>query len=429
MEILLEILLSISFLFAGIILMQKKDILHPTVLSAIFISLPLLFAMQRLSGLQATNWNIYTYVLFYYAIFAFSYLPFIYTTLISPKHVNVRHNNNMKTYIKGLNNSLIKVMSLITILLYLIENMLLTGYFFPILSTASLTSIHLESVPIVSMITKGLIPILAVLNFAKFKVSGNNKFNLFISVLLIIVPLTRLSRFDIVLSILAVVFLLYDVIIKKRRFVILTTLLLIFFTLGAAYIGEYRLTHGYQYDVSYSDGIYYKYNPGPFDVLAVLYGYFPLSFENVNNFTEANTNFNDLQWGKIFLRPLLAGLLKFDNIFGDSYPLSDFLYKYSNYVSPFATVHTASIEFALDFGYIFAILPMVLVSIMIIVIYQKGNENGAFRIAYYVISQGIVFYSFFNLFFEPKMIYQLSLLLFFTIFSIKVKTNREIKGS
>ncbi|MCH6269416.1 O-antigen polymerase [Neobacillus citreus] len=426
MEILLFFLLFLSFFIAIIAFVKTKDHLHPSVLSAIFISLPLIIAMQRLSGLQAKEWNFLTYTLFCYALIAFNYLPFFISIYCNNKYKSGEQVKKSKIFITNISNKLIYFFSILTLVLYLFENKVLVGHFVPVLSTSNLTSIHLISLPIISMITKGFIPILALLNFTKYKFNAN-KYNLIMCLFLIAIPMTRLSRFDIILAVLAIIFLLSDIVKNKKRFFNLTAILLIVMSLIAAYLGEFRLTHGYQYQLSYAEGIDYNYYAGPFNIFAVLYGYFPLSFENVNSFINRNPDFDDLQWGKVMLRPLLAGLLKFDNIFGEAYPLTDFLYKYSNYVSPYATVHTATIEFALDFGYVFSIIPMLFVSLILTFVYINSLRYSSYRLAYYIIAQGLVFYSFFNMFFEPKMIYQICLLLFIIIVS-GLLNQRKIKN-
>ncbi|MGR5883637.1 hypothetical protein ACT7DC_30705 [Bacillus cereus] len=150
-----------------------------------------------------------------------------------------------------------------------------------------------------------------------------------------------------------------------------------------------------------------------FDVFAILYGYFALSVENLDRFISANYQFADFQYGKFMLRPVFVGILKFNNIFAD-YPLYEYVNEMRNPVAGFATVHTALVDFSMDFGYYLAIIPMVLFSMIGVYMYVNSYKSIKSKIMYLAYSQVYIFMAFQNLFIEPRLWYQL--LFFFLLF-------------
>lgn len=412
LELLFYLVISLSILMTILIIGYTKDLFNPVSLTCFFWILPVLFSSFKLSGLQQDEWTDLTYVLLIYSMLAFVILPSIFIFASYKKDVLNNSKEKLEKLSMRINKNFVLVLMFIVVGAYFLENKISSGYIFPILLTNSSIDIHTVSVSILSIITRSFVPVVSLLLFIVY-LNEKKRLYIFFIILVMLLPVTRLARFDIVMAVIPLMGLLFTIVKNKRKFMFRFGIVFVIMLILGAAIGELRMTHGYKYNISYAEGISFHGYGGPFDVFAILYGYFALSVENLDRFISANYQFEDFQYGKFMLRPVFVGILKFNNIFAD-YPLYEYVNEMRNPVAGFATVHTALVDFSMDFGYYLAIIPMVLFSMIGVYMYVNSYKSIKSKIMYLVYSQVYIFMAFQNLFIEPRLWYQL--LFFFLLF-------------
>ncbi|PWV93815.1 oligosaccharide repeat unit polymerase [Paenibacillus cellulosilyticus] len=414
--------LGIGFTATIFTCFRLKDPFHPSVLMSLFFGIPLLFSMQRLSDLQSSEWEFQTYLLLIYAICIFIILPAVLS-------IKLPNNNAVKweeisfkmrpLYLYGIN--------LFAIALYLAENKITSGAVLPYLAIHDNVNVHTASVPIVSIFTTALPVVLVIVNYLASLQQRKKLYYLFI-ILLIALPLSRLARFEVVTSLLPLAAMIFYRTKKKKRFAfwgIITMVLLIF---AGSFVGQYRMTYGGKYNyISYSKSIGFTGPKGPFEVNAILYGYFPLSIENVDRFVKKNPNFHDYQYVQYTFRPVMAGILQLDNLLHENYHMYKFVNKMRDPLNGAAIVDTALIEFSMDFGYVFSFVPMLLYALIGYTLYHRGRVGGGHKMLYYLLfAQAFLLFSFQNVFIESRALHASIFLMALLAFAKKYPFEQPI---
>jgi oligosaccharide repeat unit polymerase len=419
METLLYGCLALSFILMLITLYKTKDLLNPSLISFIFWGIPIFLSSLRWSDLQAEKWEDITYLLLIYSLLAFVIIPSLIILFLKIKFVN--RTTEIKKLSENINPQIIVFFSFLTIVLYFVENIISGGTLIPALHSNSGVDVHTISISGLLIITRSFIPVLA-LFLALLYFSSKKKMYLLLLILCILLPVTRLARFDILMALLPLIGVVFEFIKNKKKFMLITLVLCIVISLGGAALGQYRMTHGNKYDISYSQGIMYKGIEGPYEVGAVIYGYFALSIENLDRFVKSNYDFDDYQYGKFILRPITAGVFKFNNIFND-YPMYEFINDLRDPLIGYATVHTAMVDFSMDFGYYLSFFVMLLFSFIGLLFYIQSQKNFKRRIYFLIYSQGFLFLSFQNLFIEARLLYQIILVA--VLLTIAINRNKK----
>lgn len=406
METLLYIFLFLSLITSIITLKATKDIFNPTTITLIFWGGPIFFSSLRLSGLQDSAWADKTYLLLIYSLIAFIIVPGLF--IIFSKVKIVKRIKEAEKLAEIVNPKLVIIFSMITILAYFLENYIAAKSFIPALASTSGIDVHTVSVSGLLIITRSFIPFTVMFLYLSYK-NTKKKLLLILLCTVLALPITRLARFDIIMSLIPLLGIMFEFAKNKTKFFVKIIVISTLLAVGGSTLGEYRMTQGYKYDeVSYAQGIQFEGYSGPFDTFAVLYGYFALSVENLDRFIKANDNFKDYQYGAFFLRPLTVGIFKMNNIF-EGYPMYEFINKYRDPLIGYATVHTALVDFSMDFGYNLSICIMLLFSFIGIWLYLESFRKINLRLYYLLYAQALAFLAFQNLFIEARLLYQLIL--------------------
>lgn len=300
----------------------------------------------------------------------------------------------------------------IGIIFQLVLNKLNAGVYIPVLDLTVLSgNYHVINVGFFGILLKTIHLLIAFLIFNKFFHTKKAIF-LIMFIILILMPLTRLSRIDIIVILFTVI--VYYLLQSKNQIkpILLLLFLAIFISIAGAFVADYRWSAGGLFDVSFADTIEYTSIKGPYEVLPFLYAYFSLSLENIDRFVILNENNWSYSYGAFMLRPILVGIFKLHHLEG--FPFMEFFGNMRNPLVGVATVPTALPEFAVDFGIIFSIIPMIVYSMIGVFLYLKVQK----QIVFYLVLYSFYSYSYFllcfqNTFISPTFLYILILLLIY----------------
>src|SRR2546429_449355 len=162
--------------------------------------------------------------------------------------------------------------------------------------------------------------------------------------------------------------------------------------LGLVELGNQRLNRFGRYSVSYGDAIGFRAYRGPGEAVAVAYGYFALSFENLDRFVKENPEYRT--GGLLSFSPLFNALFFVNRLTAGKYPGPDAIVDRRNPVGPMATVETALAPFYLDFGAGMAWVPMLFYMLVWLWLYSRRHRSAAYVTAYAGYSASMVLSAF-----------------------------------
>lgn len=367
MNIIFWITFLICILFGLYSFNIKKDYFNIFIFVVIGVYLPLLLYMAKWSDLiyiEVSNK--------FYLIFIYLNISLIISFLL------IKHNKNDKSFKFCLRNRRkFDLVNIIYVLLYLLENYIGSKTIFP---TMNNIDIHTFSAPIISFITKNLYIIL-VFNLMFYLYTKKKKYILYIITLVLIPIITRGARMQVLIAISQViVFLLYYLYSNREKYnfrikkhnIILMGVLGIFLINFMVNYTDYRMNHFGKYDLKYENTIKYTGPKFMGKVLPVYYGYFPISFNNLN----INISLNNIKHNYIGIysfKSLNYGVLQLDNLLGIE------PYKPENtaiVTSKSATVPTGFYDYYYDFG-VFCFIPIIFSIIIYIFLYKKSKSSGS----------------------------------------------------
>lgn len=419
-DISIQIFLILILIFSNwVSLKRTKHFFNPITVISLTFFLPLFFSLFKLSDLQASNWNEKTYWIIIEAIVCWLILPAFLILFRNKEHSLISINLDLIRNHKLVFMIIARISAFITISAYLISNYVQTGLIFPIMVPELANSFH-TSFPAGLQIFARSIPLSGCLVFVSYYLF-KRKIDLFLILFLILTPLTKLARFDvfmIIFSLLVVNSFLPVIKFQFKRkpwrlFLIITVLAISIISL--AYLGNQRLNRFGKYDLSYSEIIKFNTNPGPSDSLALLYGYFSLTFENVDRYISSNefTRYD----GKESFDWLLRGFLKLhwlDPSYTNQIDFTDTFVP----VSDGAITTPVLVPFYADFG-LGAFVPMVFYILLWMVFYFKAKSSLTIFIGYSLMSSSFALSSF-DTPITTQILYQQILLTYFIVLAIKI---------
>lgn len=426
---LVEIIFWISmFLFISQTIYKiiiKKDYFNLSVYLMLGIHLPFILYLLNWSSQIESNISPVIYVL----LSCLNIFVFVVNSVFSHS-INDREFN----YTTLRSNKSVYFFNIVYLFAVLLENFMGSGYFLPALKGID---IHTYSAPIISYLTQSLFTVL-LLNFMYWYKSRNNKF-LFWIVLFIALPVIgKSSRMTVVISIVQLVsFMLFmylndrkyknkkNMILNKKRHKILIAITLAAFMFFMTFLTEYRWGGYGQFQVSYSDSIGYTGPETLKNITSIYYGYFALSYNNLNmNIQYRNIDHNYV--GLYSFKSLYFGLFRLHNIFNFS-PYEPEVGKY--YKSGSATVQTGFFDFYYDYG-ILCFIP-ILVGVAIYYLLKRrihARNSSVFSYAIYFLWIPVWFFmSFQNVIYESTLIIRVIILYFVVKYYFK-KDNKQLEA-
>lgn len=267
--------------------------------------------------------------------------------------------------------SFVLLSNVVYVLLFGIESYMGSGSFAPALAGID---IHTYSAPIIAFVTRSLYAFV-IMNFLAYITTKQRRYLLMIAILIALPVVTRNMRITSTIALVqfasfaAVYFaatwnsssrldVLRNVrkaVQKKKLAVVVVVIIAVAFVGGAASMTNDRMSHYGRYDLNYSTEIAYTGPDFMSDVISVYYGYFPLSFNNLNlslKYGEAEHNYI----GLYSYKSLYFGILQWDNVFGLN-PAEPDAPNHRVAASPSANVATAFWDYWYDYGY-FCFIPI-----------------------------------------------------------------------
>lgn len=375
---------------------RLSNVANPAAMYLIFFALPLALNRLRLSELQAVNWSSETYILIFNSLLTFGLFPIIYMT--------VRGDSgefSFKERLVRLNVAVVLVV--VNLVLQLILNFTLSGYFVPAAALGNITArFHTteEGGALATFATA--IWYISFFFVAVRALSAKCQRSWIMLALLAAMPLSRLARFDLISAIFScVVYYLCRWKLAPRAFLLMGFSFALIATAGA-FLAKFRWSGGDVDAVSFSDLIEYTGPQGPFEVFAFLYTYYPLSFENIDRIVNPAIGPWDKTYGAILSLPLVVGILKMNYMFPE-WPMMSSFDAIRDPLSSLATVPTALPAFAMDFGVELSFVPMMMYSAVGVWLYSTRGRNRYILYSFCLYSINYLHFPFQNNFMQPLM--------------------------
>ena len=344
---------------------------NPFTIMSIFFFTPMIISTLRLSDFQNKNWNDTTNDFLIYSFLVWGLIPLVYLLFFLPKAKNAQKYSFSYSSVFARN---VRILGFLFIALFLIENYIIFGNVIPLLGNlVRLLEQHNQSISGVRLITKsspGIVLVL-LLNYIKFE----KKLDLWLMLICFLLPLTRVSRFEVFMSVIsgASLFFSYRSVKFSPKAVLIIVLSLTVLLSGLSFLSNYRTSTGGKYDegnvINYAR---YNADPGPGNIYAWMYAYFSLPFEDFNNIV---THYHgDRYEGKLSLSPIVNGLLFFDSF--TDWPNPDIVDKnYNYYFTNSVAVPTALAYFYLDLGLNWGCISMAIYMVVLLYLYQRRNRS------------------------------------------------------
>lgn len=400
-----SLLIVSSLAMVGLLFLNGREtfarvVASPYGLFAIFFVTPLLLNRLELSLLQVSAWSLDSYILVFCSLLMFGYFPFFLLKLV----------RRSGPAVKIIGNPVVRRQHVVHALMFgaavlqLLVNFEISGGVLPALNVSRVDQrIHTtEGVGTIATIGVALWYAIGFHYFCDMVEtwSGAGKKRIFIFLLFIALPLTRLARFDVVSLVAAcVIYLCLRDKIRGKQWVAIAVGILASVVFGA-FIAKFRWGGGDADAVSFAESIAYTGISGPYDVFAFLYAYYPLSFENIDRIVNPSVGSIDASWGAMMLSPLTIGVLKLGSFFPELDPMPYFE-SIRDPLHGLATVPTALPAFAVDFGVGFSWIPMLVYSLIGTLLYIRANGSWWASRMYPVFAIGYIHMPFLNHFVQP----------------------------
>lgn len=325
--------------------------------------------------------------------------------------------------------SLYVIINTTYILLFLIENIIGSGHVAPNLVGID---IHTYSAPLISFITRALF-VMVFLNYICFQSFKEKKYIIFIIIDILLSPILRGARINLFMALVqfSLFYIMYNLtdVLKNKKKLIIIMLLGFVLVIGGVNIGNKRLEknlegHATQSELKYKDFIKYS---GPEDSLGVLpwyYGYFPMSYANLDKTIRYIDENNLRTYGTYTLRPILVGLFQADNLI-PGYKDIEYSGSLAQYYTTAATVRTGFMEFYLDFKN-FAFIGISIYALIGLYLYNSIRKNIYYLPAYAFFAGCWFFMSFQNMMIDVTTLYGLMYIGLLYIFCVDREYSKNI---
>lgn len=408
-EITIALLIIYNIIFVYDII-KKKNIFGIGTIINIAINFNFILYLLRWSNFIESEPSINMYIIIDTIL-----IIFIICMLFSKSPIDMLMRNENKIIFKDINLfnnkiNLFILINIIYILLFLLENYIgsrnLAPYLFGI-------DIHTYSAPIISFITRALY-VMLFLNYICYSSFKQKRYLIFFVIDILLFPVLRGGRINVFMAIIqfGLFFIMYNlpIILKRKKIFIAIISIGLSFVVVGVYMGNKRVEnnmkgHELEGKVEYKDHIKYTGPEDPMGILPWYYGYFPMSFANLDKTIQYIDDNNLKTYGLYTARPILVGLMELDNIV-PGYKDIEYASGLAQYYTTAATVRTGFMEFYLDFGRLAGISIAIYASIAVF-LYNKIRKN-IYAISAYAFFAGCWFFmSFQNMMIDVTTTYGL----------------------
>ncbi len=400
------ILAGIILTALNLLLLKKSNIANPFSLLSILFFLPLILSASKLSGLQSGEWADDTKILIGITVIIWGIYPYFYI-LKSSRKSSTSNVNRLLAQIKPTTEYVMLLSTLAFVILFIVENQILTGSLIPIVATGDVSHhAHTKSMPIINIVTRGasLFASFSYILFAKKK----RKVLLFLTILVVLVPLTRGSRIDTFICIIALIVInaeLKVIEFRQKKNIKWLIVMLVGVVVLMNIVGNERARFTQEY-YSYSRNISLGIEGPYFEPFAWFYGYLSLPFENLNRVIEKNAG-GETEGG-FTLMPVTNTFINLSN--HKLAPQMDTIRSYDDPITPNG-VSSGLAYFYLDFGSIGASIPLAVYMAIWLLFYRyRNNRHIVMTISYAMYSSSFALAAFQPLMLNPALYRRLILL-------------------
>lgn len=376
-------------------------------LMIIGVLVPLLLYFANLSSLIDTDISNN----FYYIFTCVNIIMIIYSLTTDERLPRSTSNSSSIALV----NNRLDIVNIAFIALYELETFLLSGLLAPAMQAVD---IHTGSYPILDYLTRNL-AVPALIDVICYSTTKKKRFIVYIAILVLLPIITRNARmvsFQTAISIVILYLAMHEMEKSKdnksgeshqkgqrdkRVFrVLVACVLAVLLLFYSAYLTNKRTIDNGAKNYDYAESTGYL---GPFgNVGAVYYGYFPLSYNNLNLRLKYDTPQHNYL-GPYSFTAVWFGVFQIDNVFGIS-PTQDVDNRIIT--NPSATVPTAFWTYWYDYGYacFIPVVAMIISDYYMLVRYRKTRKF-EFLLIYSYLSSGIFLESFQNTYFSAAVVW------------------------
>ncbi|MCX9156664.1 oligosaccharide repeat unit polymerase [Niveibacterium sp. 24ML] len=360
---------------AGSFVLTRR-ILNPVIILVASFFVPMWLASMRLSALQSNSWDYDTVVVFLQSVGAWLIFPLcVLVSLRIGRKSDVANGLAAEdSVVRSMHFAIAaRIWAVLVLVGYLTSNYVQAHSLIPLFGDPeALYRAHNEFPPALRFFARGG-PAAALLLYLCY-FGGRRRVDLLLLGCMILLPMTRLSRIDVIMTFVGLA-VLYGVrpLWKLRRIHVIVLIIVgCASVLGAIELGNQRTNRFGTYSVSYEKAIGWKpAEAGPSGAFAVAYGYVPLSFENFDRYVN-QAKYRKKTWGAMSLSWLFFGLkLNWIPGFGSLIEGADSFEP----VSGAANVPTSLFPFYSDFGVFGVWLPMIVYMTVLCFFYSRSGRS------------------------------------------------------
>lgn len=373
--------------------LRTRQMSHPVALIGLSFFLPMGAALLRLSELQAARWTYDTNVLLIEAYLLWLAFPCLALAILTQGPQHVPRDQSLALRLEGPGfRWYARSLAIATVVAILLQNYLTAGLPVVLLDPELAYEYHTSTVPVIQIMGRAGFAACALLHLAFYH--RRKSIDLVLLVVVLLSPLTRLGRIDLMLSGLTLLLMnaYFPVVRLSRRTVTVAILGALAFIYGMVEVGNQRVSRFGRFSVSYADAIGFRGYAGPGETFAVAYGYFALSFENLDRFVRVSNGYRT--HGLVSFSPVFNTLFFLNRLTAGKYPGPEIIVARRNPVGPMATVETCLASFYLDFGAGLAWVPMLIYMGVWIWLYLRRSRSLVFATVYCLYSAAMMLSAF-----------------------------------
>jgi len=423
LDLAFALVVCVALMFTNVLALAKsRTVMNPVTLISVGFFVPLLLAMTRLSGLQAYSWTSDTYIVLGQTALFWLLLPTAGLLLLRRSR-SATAANPSELQVRRWFSLYVRLLALAYVAGTLLQNYMVVGSPLLLLDPDLAYENHTATIPILQIVGHAGFVVAALLFVNYF--SKRSIIDLLALPIVVLMPVTKLGRIDVMMSLATLVILnaRFPVVRITFRRGVLAIAAAALMAWGLVEVGNQRMNRYGKYSVSYADAISFRGARGPGELFAVCYGYFSLSFENFDRFVRNNSSYRS--YGAMSFSPVFNSTFFVTRLTHGDYPDEGLVVKRRNPVGLMSTVGTALSAFYLDFGPAFAWIPMLVYGGLWMVLFAFRDRSTPLAIAFAGYSSAMMLSCFQHVMAAP-FIYQ-ALLLAVIPFRWRLDTPREIR--
>lgn len=382
--------------------LRTRDLCNPVNLISIGFFANMLLASLRLSPLQRDAWSWPTRVILAQTWVLWFAVPVLIVGLLAGRDKWTASVTRAAVVRRGA-VLLIRVLAVACVGLYLVESYVFSGRVLPF--TDPTVDMHTQFTTGLGIVTRGAIGGVGIASLVVFLV-GRRRLDLVLSATVLILPITRLNRFDFFFLGASYAILVYYFNTRSnRRFLAITAIVLVVSVSLLVGVSFYRHTEGGVFESTYPIAVGIGNGETVFDeVVAHYYGYFALSFDSFDNLVRASFGRDVHTYGLYTFRPVTVALFRVHNFWRD-YPDWRYFVELSDPALGAEAIATALGYPYVDFGVWFIWVYLLIHVSLFLMVFLNRRQSILLTVVYSVIGAAFLLASWTDELSSPRTYY------------------------